>query len=114
MATENNSTPLTPDEAPEKGVGCRDLIGRIKDMAAQCEMLLFESPANKYQPAPPDGWFALRSSKRRVFMRLNNGRRPPPEEIQERLKTGEFNELSLPNVKGEPTARRSSPKQRTP
>ena len=97
------TTQSTPENVTPAPVGSGDLFGRFKDMAEQCEMFLFEAFANKYQPAPPDGWFALRSSRRRIFMRLNDGRVPAPEEIQERLKSGEFTEhpLSSPNIKAE-------------
>ena len=33
-----------------------------------CDFFLYESPSNHYSPAPPDGYFALRSSKRRIFL----------------------------------------------
>ena len=62
----------------------------LKELAADTEIFLFESPVNNYQPRPPEGCFAMRSHKRRIFMPLLNGRIPPPDLVQERIKLGEY------------------------
>lgn len=64
-------------------------LARTLDMG----MWLFEFPANRYQPAPPPGWFGMRSSKRRGFFRLDKGQVPSAEEINRRLQANDFMEV---------------------
>lgn len=40
------------------------------------ELFLHESRANGYQPQPPEGWTALRSNKRRVFLKDGTDLKP--------------------------------------
>lgn len=74
-----------------------NIYNQLKHLAGQHEIFLFEAPSNKYQPAPQEGWFGMRSSKRRVFMRLDNGKMPTPDVVQSRLAVGEFVEHQLTN-----------------
>ena len=74
------------------------MTAKLRAFAAmdKVDLFLIESPANHYQPAPPPGWFGLRSSRRRVFMQtLANGSWPHPDEIQRRLRVGEYEEVTL-------------------
>lgn len=59
------------------------------------EAVLMESPSNNYRPAPPDGWFGMRSQSRRLFLKLNNGHIPGADEIVDRIKRGQFIEHPL-------------------
>lgn len=71
----------------------------LKELAADTEIFLFESPYNNYHPKPPEGFFAMRSSKRRVFIPLDHGKMPSPITVQSRLDTGEFVSMPLDYVK---------------
>jgi hypothetical protein len=66
------------------------LAARLQQLTKNTEMFLMESPYNNYQPRPPEGCFAMRSHKRRIFMPLLNGRIPPSDLVQERIKLGEY------------------------
>ena len=66
------------------------LTERLRHLTEGVEVFLMESPYNNYQPKPPEGFFAMRSHKRRIFMPLLNGRIPPPDLVQERIKLGEY------------------------
>lgn len=59
------------------------------------EMFLMESPQNHYVPTPPEGCFGMRSNKRRIFLQLNNGAVPTPDEIEYLIKHKEFIETPL-------------------
>jgi hypothetical protein len=72
-----------------------DIVNKFKELVTQCELFLFESPCNNYQPAPPTGWFAMRSHKRRIFMQLVNGAIPNGDEVQRRINAEEFTEYPL-------------------
>lgn len=72
------------------------MIAELKELSAQCEFFLYESPDNHYQPAPPEGYFAMRSDKRRIF--LPNVARSSPERAQEFIAAGEFIESPLDKV----------------
>lgn len=63
------------------------------------ELFLFESPANNYKPAPTEGYFAMRSNKRRIFMNLDNGHIPHPDEIQRRIDSKQYTELLISESK---------------
>ena len=63
---------------------------RLRQLTDNVEVFLVESPHNNYKPKPPEGFFAMRSHKRRIFMPLLNGRVPPPDLVQERIKLGEY------------------------
>jgi hypothetical protein len=69
------------------------MFERMKEMGT--DIFLFEAHANHYLPEPPDGFFAVRSNKRRLFLRLNNGAVPAPEEINELIHRKEFIEIPL-------------------
>ena len=58
------------------------------------EIFMIESPQNHYQPEPPEGYFAVRSAKRRLFVRLDEGRRIPSN-LSELLKDGKYIECPL-------------------
>lgn len=57
------------------------------------EMFLFESPYNRYTPAPPDGYVALRSNKRRLFVKADL--RSNPENVQKLIEQKEYIEMPL-------------------
>lgn len=67
-----------------------DILDKFKALAAATEIFLIESPANHYVPAPPKGWFAMRSNKRRIFLRLDNWCIPSSDEVYRRIQNGEF------------------------
>lgn len=59
------------------------------------DLFVIESPSNWGTPGysrPPPGWFAIRSSTKRLFMQLDRGAMPHPDEIQRRLAAGEGRE----------------------
>jgi len=58
-------------------------------LVASVEIFLHEAPANNYQPAPPKGFIALRSGKRRIFV-PNDGK-----STQDHLDTKNFTETPL-------------------
>lgn len=58
------------------------LTERLRQLTDNVEVFLAESPHNNYKPKPPEGFFAMRSHKRRIFMPLLNGRIPPPDLVQ--------------------------------
>ena len=66
------------------------LTERLRQLTYNVEVFLAESPHNNYKPKPPEGFFAMRSRNRRIFMPLLNGRIPPPDLVQERIKLGEY------------------------
>jgi hypothetical protein len=80
--------PVLAQELPV--VNMSEPYRRAIEFARSIELFLVESPENKYQPEPPDGWFGLRSNKRRIFMRLNGTSVPPPDEIQARIDRGDY------------------------
>lgn len=59
------------------------------------EMFVFEAIPNNYKPAPSEGYFAMRSHKRRIFMNLDNGCIPHPDEIKRRIDTKQYTELLI-------------------
>lgn len=68
------------------------LVQTVKE--ADVELFLFESPHNHYQPVPPEGYFGIRSHKRRLFVQLDEGRIPVGK-IQDRINSGEYIEYQL-------------------
>lgn len=72
---------------------------RLRQLTENVEVFLFESPYNNYLPKPPEGFFAMRSSRRRIFIPLDRGKMPSPITVQSRLDTGEFMSIPLDYVK---------------
>lgn len=72
-----------------------DVFQRVRTQLKECEIFLFESPENRYQPAPPPGMFALRSDRRRRFVRMVDGRIPPPDVVNAMLQRGEYEDVPL-------------------
>ena len=75
------------------------LVKRLRKLTEDTEVFLVESPHNNYQPEPPEGFFAIRSHKRRVFLPMDGGKMPSPITVQSRLDTGEFVSVPLDYVK---------------
>lgn len=75
------------------------LVLKLQQLMENTELFMFESPYNNYLPKPPEGCFAMRSSKRRVFIPLDHGKMPSPITVQSRLDTGEFVSMPLDYVK---------------
>ena len=71
------------------------LADKIKQLATQHELFLYESHANNYQPAPPVGWFAMRSHKRRIFLQRIDDRIPNGEIVQSMINAKEYHEHPL-------------------
>lgn len=67
----------------------------LNEIAGRFELFMFEAPCNNYQPAPPIGWFAMRSNKRRIFLQLVNGTMLNGDEVQRRIRVREFTEHPL-------------------
>lgn len=67
----------------------------MMNMPKHFELFLFESPHNRYRPEPPPGFFALRSNKRRIFVKLKDGKYPAPLNIEQLISSGEFIESTL-------------------
>lgn len=72
------------------------MINTIYESLRQCirenttEFFLFESPYNNYQPKPPDGFFAMRSEKRRIFIRLTAGQAADAEVVKKLIENHEY------------------------
>lgn len=71
------------------------IINKFKGLVDKVELFLHESPHNNYFPPAPEGYFALRSSKRRIF--ISNRYKGTQFDLNEILKSGEFIEISLDN-----------------
>lgn len=69
------------------------LLRKLKEavLVGKLEVFLCESPLNLYRPAPPPGYFAMRSHRRRVFIRDQDRDRP----LGEVLAAGAHIELSF-------------------
>lgn len=66
------------------------LSEQFRRLSAEVEIFLLESPQNRYIPSPPSGFFAVRSYRRRLFLRLDNGKDiPSAETIKKLIATGE-------------------------
>jgi hypothetical protein len=80
------------------------LSEQFRRLSAEVEIFLFESPNNKYRPSPPLGFFAVRSNKRRLFLRLDNGRVPGSDRINTLIAQNEFIEApwTLPPASSQP------------
>lgn len=74
------------------------MVGRMIKLLAESDSELFmvESPSNRYRPAPPEGFIAFRSHKRRIFV---DGRWPSNaadlEVLSAKIKASEFVESPL-------------------
>ena len=75
------------------------LTERLRQLTDNVEVFLVESPHNNYKPKPPEGFFAMRSHKRRVFLPLDGGKTPSPITMQVQLDTGEFVSMPLDYAK---------------
>ncbi len=61
-----------------------------------CELFTVESPANKYRPAPPEGFVAFRSHKRRLFIAGTWPKNSADlEAVNAKIKAGNFIESPL-------------------
>lgn len=67
--------------------GVRELVKQLDREGKAPEFFTLEAPSNNYTPAPPKGYFALRSSRRRIFM---PGRRDDLAALQTNLQQGNF------------------------
>lgn len=67
----------------------KSILDKLVSLSSKFDLFLIEAPKN-HQPEPPIGYFALRSSKRRVFIQLDNGSIPDINKIENKLKIGEF------------------------
>jgi hypothetical protein len=68
----------------------KEFYDRVKELTKDTEMFLHESPYNNYQPKPPEGFFALRSHKRRLFIKGTYG-----PHVQNLIEQKEYIEISL-------------------
>jgi len=54
-----------------------EFFRELNELCKDLEMFVIEATPNDYTPAPPEGWFGMRSHKRRVFLPLVDGRHYP-------------------------------------
>ena len=86
-------TTLSTESEPLNKERLGEIVRKFKRLANQVELFLHESPHNYYFPPAPEGYFALRSSKRRIF--ISNRYKGTQFDLSEILKSGEFIEEKL-------------------
>lgn len=92
-------TLLSSRDLPVDREECARLLEHIKQVLPTrgVELFVHEARDNGYTPEPPKGWFAIRSHKRRLFVRLNRdgAQMPTPDQLQKRLDAGDYMEMPL-------------------